>query len=113
LAGTGVTIDTVRGPGHTATDRTDRPRFSVVVEEGPPRGDLYELEQATTFYVVDAASGDVVMTFHGLMEATLSGDTGLWDDYRTTGVREVLIAPNDELAIVRYFDGREERVLLP
>jgi hypothetical protein len=88
-------------------------RFQVVVEEGPPRGDLYELEQTTTFRVVDRASGDVILTFRGLLEASFSRDTGLWDDYSTSGVREVILAPNEDSVTVRYHDGREERVSLP
>jgi hypothetical protein len=107
-------MDNGLGPEQKATEGSEEPRgrFEVVVEEGPPRGDLYELEQATYFHVVDTASGEVVMTFRGLLEATLSGDTGLWDDYSTSGVREVLVAPDEESVIVRYFDSREESVPL-
>jgi hypothetical protein len=88
-------------------------RFELLVEEGAPHGDLYELEQTTYYRVVDRLSDEVVMTFEGEMEASLSTTTGMWDDYRFSGVREVLIASDEQAVIVRYFDGREETVLLP
>jgi hypothetical protein len=40
-------------------------RFEIVVEEGPPHGGLYELEQRTYYRVVDTRSQEVVMTFQG------------------------------------------------
>ena len=85
----------------------------VVVEEGPPHGDLYELEQKTTYRVVDRHSGQTVMTFESLLEASLSTDTGLWDDYCFSGAREVCIAPDGLSAMVTYYDGREESHPLP
>jgi len=88
-------------------------QFEVLVEEGAPHGDLYELEQTTYYRVVDRHSKKVVMTFQGEMEASLSTTTGMWDDYRFSGVREVLIAPDELSVIVRYHDGREETVQLP
>lgn len=87
-------------------------RFEVLVEEGPPHGGLYELEQTTTYRVVDRRSGKVVMVFQGQMEASLSTTTGMWDDYRFSGVREVSITPDEESVIVWYHDGREERAPL-
>jgi len=83
------------------------------VQEGAPHGGLYELEQTTYFYVVDRHSDEVVLTFEGEMEASLSTTTGMWDDYRFSGVREVLLAPDEQSVTVRYFDGREETVPLP
>lgn len=59
-----------------------RAQVEVQVEEGAPRGGLYELEQTTYFHVLDTQSGQVVMTFQGEMEASLSTDTGMWDDCR-------------------------------
>jgi hypothetical protein len=88
-------------------------RFEVVEEQGPPRGDLYELEQKTYLHVVDRHSGQIVMTFESLLEASLSTDTGLWDDYCFSGAREVRIAPNGQSVLVRYHDGREETIPLP
>lgn len=88
-------------------------RFEVVVKEGPPRGDLYELEQATYYHVVDRHANEIIMTFRGEMEASLSTSSGLWDDYRFSGVSEVTIAPDGKAAIVKYHDGREEIVSLP
>jgi len=88
-------------------------RFEVVVEEGPPHGDLYELEQTTTYQIVDRHSDQVVMTFESNMEASLSTTTGMWEGYRFSGVCEVSIAPDGQSAIVKYHGGREEAVLLP
>jgi len=88
-------------------------RFEVVVKEGPPRGDLYELEQATYYHVVDRRSNEIIMTFRGEMEASLSTSSGLWDDYRFYGVSGVTIAPDEGSVIVKYHDGREETVSLP
>jgi hypothetical protein len=85
-------------------------RFEVRVEEGPPHGGLYELEQTTYYRVVDVASGEVVLAFEGEMEASLSTSTGMWDDYRFSGVREVILAPDEGSVTVRYYDGREEMV---
>ena len=87
-------------------------RFEVVVEQGPPHGDLYELEQTTYYHVVDRHTQQVVMTFQSEMEATLSRDSGMWDDYRFSGVCEVAIAPDEASVVVTYCTGREERVRL-
>jgi hypothetical protein len=88
-------------------------RFEVIVESGSPRGDLYELEQKTYYQVVDRHSKQIIMVFESLMEASLSTDTGMWDDYRFTGVHEVSIAPDEQSVIVKYHDGLEEMVPLP
>jgi hypothetical protein len=88
-------------------------RYEVRVEDGPPRGDLYELEQKTYYQVVDVTSNEVLMTFEGLMEASLSRDNGLWDDYCFTGVCEVRLAPDEGSVVVQYYDGREEVMPLP
>jgi hypothetical protein len=87
-------------------------RFEVVVEHGVPHGDLYELEQTTYHHVVDRLLNQAVMTFEGLMEASLSPETGLWDDYRFFGVCEVDIAADERSVIVKYCDGHEESVPL-
>jgi hypothetical protein len=44
------------------------------------------------------------------MEASLSTSTGMWDDYRFSGVREVILVPDEGSVTVRYYDGREEMV---
>jgi hypothetical protein len=88
-------------------------RFRVVVEEDPPHGDLYELEQTTYYHVVDTRSGEVVVTFRGEMQASLSRTTGMWDDYRYSGAREVAIAPGEESVVVTDCDGGAELVPLP
>lgn len=95
------------------TDESRRARFEVWVEQGPPRGDLYELEQKTYYRVVDAATGEVLLTFEGLMEASLSRDTGLWDDYCFSGVCAVALTPAGQSVTVQYCDGHEEIVALP
>ncbi len=88
-------------------------RFEVVVEEGHPHGDLYELEQTTYYRVVDRHSKKVVMAFQGEMEASLSRSTGMWDDHQFFGVCEVIIAADEQSVIVKYCDGREETLPLP
>lgn len=87
-------------------------RFQVQVQEGNAHGGLYELEQTTFYQVVDTLSGEVVMVFEGEMEASL-GQVGLWDDYHFSGVEQVMIAPDEQSVIVRYYDGHEETVPLP
>jgi hypothetical protein len=84
-----------------------------VIEEGPPHGDLYELEQTTYYRVVDTRSNEVVMTFRGEMEASLSTSTGMWDDHHFSGVCELTIAPDEQSVIVKYYSGREETAPLP
>ncbi len=88
-------------------------RFEVVVEEGVPHGGLYELEQTTYYKVVDRHSRQVVMTLEGQMEASLSTTTGVWEDYRLSGVYAVSIAPDGQSVIVKYCEGSEEIVPLP
>ena len=88
-------------------------RFEIVVEEGPPHGDLYELEQTTYYRVVDTHSREAVMTFQGEMEASLSKDDGMWTDHRFSGVQEVNLAPDGQSVVVTYCDGHEETVPLP
>ena len=94
------------------SDQVER-RFEVVVEEGVPRGNLYELEQTTYYLVIDRHSGQTVLTIEGRLDATLSTDTGLWGDYRLSGVREISIAEDDRSILAKYYDGREETVPLP
>jgi hypothetical protein len=88
-------------------------RFEILVVEGPPHGDLYELEQTTYYHVVDKRSGQTILTFERQMEAGLSTDCGLWDGYRFSGVDEVRLAPEGNSVLVRTCDGREESVPLP
>ena len=95
------------------TEEAQRARFEIWVEQGPARGDLFELEQKTYFCVVDAATHQVLLTFEGLMEASLSRDTGLWDDYCFSGVREVDLTADGQSVTVQYCDGRAEIVAIP
>ena len=46
----------------------------VLVEEGPPRGGLFELEQTTYYRVVDTRTQAVVLTFRGEMDSELQRD---------------------------------------
>jgi len=88
-------------------------RFEVLEEKGAPRGDLYELEQRTTYHVVDRHSEEIIMTFESLMEASLSRDTGMWDDFVFTGASEIGITADEQWVIVKYHDGLEETFPLP
>lgn len=88
-------------------------RYIVRIEEGPTRGDLFELEQATFFHIVDLFSGEVILTFRGDMEASLSRDNAQWDDYHYSGVSQVTISPDQKTARVEYFNRPEELVPLP
>lgn len=101
----------VRGDEDMVMDDQPLPRFAVIVEQGPPHGDLYELEQTTYYYVVDRHTQEVILTFRGEMEASL-GDAGLWDNYHFSGVCEVTMAPDETAVMVKYGDGREEIVSL-
>jgi hypothetical protein len=94
-------------------DQQHTGRFEVQVEEDVPRGGLYQLEQRTWYRVVDRSSLQVVMTFQGQVEASLSPDSGMWEDLCGYGVRDVTIAHDERSVLVRYYDGRKEMALLP
>lgn len=88
-------------------------RFVVLVEEDPPRGGLFQLEQTTYHRVLDTRTQEVVLTFRGEMEASFSTTTGSWEDYHGSGVREVAVAPDEKTVIAKYYDHREETIALP
>jgi len=88
-------------------------QIAVLVEEGLPRGGLYELEQTTTYSVVDSESNEVLMVFQGQMEARLSTSTGMWEEPLHSGVCQVIVADDGQSVTVRYHDGREESKPLP
>lgn len=88
-------------------------RYRIVVDERPPRGDLYELEQITTYRVVDTRSNQVALTFEGRFSARLSADTGLWADETASGALDVALTPDGRAVLVRYADGRKETTALP
>ncbi len=94
-------------------DQQQAGRFVVQIEEEAPRGGLFQLELSTYYRVVDSHTKEVIMTFQGQIEASLSAEDGMWEDYSGSGVREVVIAPDEQAAIVRYYDGREEMAVLP
>ena len=88
-------------------------RYIVTIEQGPPLDGLYDFEQCTSYCVVEAATGRVVLAFEGWLTASLSRDTGLWDDYQPSGVAAVALADDPEAVIVTYHDGRREIVRIP
>ena len=88
-------------------------RFIVKIIKDPPRGDLFELEQATFFQIIDTAVDQVIFSFRGDMEANLSRETAQWDDYHYSGVRQVTISKDQRTALVEYFDGIQEQISLP
>ena len=88
-------------------------RFEIVVEQGPPHGGLYELEQTTYYRVIDRLLNRVVLVFESEMEANLCTTTGMWDEYRFSGVCEVHLVPDNHSVIVTYCDGREAVIPLP
>lgn len=89
------------------------PRYTVQIEEGSGHGDLYELERSTYYRVVDRRTQQVVLSFEGELFATLSRDTGQWDDYHYSGVSSVTLAPDERTVHVTYYGGRTEDVPLP
>ena len=88
-------------------------RYEIQIQEGPPHGGLYELEQTTYFHVVDVDTQVVVLTLRGDMEASLSPDSGPWDNYRFSGMQDITLAPDRQSVLVHYHDGHEEIVPLP
>jgi hypothetical protein len=88
-------------------------RFIVQIVEGPPRGDLFELEQATFFHIIDTTTDQIIFSYRGDMEASLSRDDGQWGDYYYSGVRQVTISEDQRTALIEYFDGNQEQVSLP
>lgn len=85
-------------------------RFIVQVVEGSPRGDLYELEQATFFHVIDTTTDQIILSFRGDMEASLSRETAQWEDAQYSGVRQVSISEDQQAVLVEHFDGTKELV---
>lgn len=88
-------------------------RYKIQIEEGPARGDLYELEQATTFQVVDSTNGDVILTWRGEMSASLSKENAQWENFQYTGVSNVTISKDHKSVRVEFYDGTVKQILLP
>ncbi len=88
-------------------------RFKITVEDEPPHGALFELEQTTVFRVVDVRTNEVIMTYRGMMEASLDPETGRWGEYQLSGVSGLTIAADERTIIVKYYDGREDLITLP
>jgi len=87
-------------------------RYRITVEDEPPRGGLFELEQTTVFRVVDVRTNEVILAYQGMMEASLDPATGDWGEYRLSGVSGVTIAPDERTITVKHHDGRAELVPL-
>lgn len=88
-------------------------RFEVRVVKGSPKGDLYELEQTTCFQIIDIQANEILLTLEGKMEASLSRENGLWENYVYSGVSDVTISADEKTANVKYYDGEQENITLP
>lgn len=88
-------------------------RYIVEVREGPPHGDLYELEQSIYFLVIDTTTDKVIMSFNGEIEANLSREEAQWDDFEAAGVCQVTISEDQRTVLVEYHDGTREQFDLP
>ncbi len=87
-------------------------RFAVVVEEGPARGGLYELEVDTTYRVLDRLRGVELLAREGRYSASFGSD-GTWGPATVTGATGVEISADGREAIVHSATGPDERVPLP
>jgi len=88
-------------------------RYIVQIVEAAPRGDLYELEQATFYHVIDTASDQIIWSFRGDMEATLSRETAQWENTQYSGVCKVTISEDQLTVLVEHYDGQSEQFTLP
>ena len=88
-------------------------RYIIQIIEGSPRGDLYELEQTTFFHVIDTTSDQIILSFRGEMEASLSRETAQWEDTHYSGVCRVTISEDQQTVLVEHFDGNQELFQLP
>lgn len=88
-------------------------RYIVQVVEGSPRGDLYELEQATFFHIIDTQTDQIILSFRGDMESSLSRDTAQWENTHYSGVCNASISEDQRTVLVEYYDGTKELVYIP
>jgi hypothetical protein len=93
--------------------RPNPERYIVQIVEGSPRGDLYELEQATFFHIIDTQTDQIILSFRGDMEANLSRETAQWENTRYSGVCNVSISKDQRTVLVEHHDGTKELVHIP
>lgn len=86
-------------------------RFRIERIEGPPHGDLYELELDWEFRVVEAGSGRVVMAFEGHSFSKLNNAS--WELEQEWGAVEVSLTSGGSSVRVRDADGKVSTVPLP
>lgn len=89
-------------------------RFRVEEREGLAHGGPFELEQDTWWDVVDARTGEAVLSFHGEHSASYSGEPagGGWSSASWSGVSDVRLAPDGRAVLVRE-RGETRRVPIP
>jgi hypothetical protein len=88
-------------------------RYTIQIEEGDYRGDLYELERVTTFRLINSYDGQVILELQGEMSASLDRESGLWSDPVFSGVAEMAITEDGTHVRVHYHDGQEEILQIP
>ena len=88
-------------------------RYVVQIVKGSPRGDLYELEQATFFHIFDTETDQIILSFRGDMEASLSRDTAQWENTQYSGVCNASISKDQRTVLVEHYDGTVELVDIP
>ena len=82
-----------------------------IEEEERSGGDLYELDQRTTWSVVDTATGDAVLRFQGTHHSVL-GDEG-WEAAGHSGVSGVEMGASGDVVRVETEQGSFEEIPLP
>ena len=87
--------------------------YHVDIQAGLYRGGLFELEQVTTFNVLDDTTGEVRLTLEGLMSASFDKESGMWGEAFYSGVSGLSINADGTSVSARYFDGREETLPIP
>ena len=88
-------------------------RYIAQIVERSPLRDLYELEQTTFFHLIDTTSDQIILSFRGAMEASLSRDTAQWEDTHYSGVCRVSITEDQQTFLVEHYDGTQKLVHLP
>lgn len=88
-------------------------RYFVLVDQQPPTGGLYELEQITRFLVIDKFQEKILLNFTGKMSASLDRDTGLWGECSYEGASDVNLSDDDSSVVVNWHDGSESTFCLP
>lgn len=93
-------------------DMETHPRYRVE-SRSTSSGGFGELEEKTTFDVIDGRTGAVVLTFTGDYSAEYRGGPG-WQDGTGSGVRKVEFAEDGAAIVVHRYGSRPpERIPLP